>query len=387
MIYRYLCGEMVSLLGFGAMRLPVKDGEVDYNETEKMLDYAMDAGVNYIDTAWPYHSGDSERVVSKILAKYPRESYFLADKYPGHQTADSYDPAGLFEEQLKKCNVDYFDFYLLHNVNENSIGVYKDPKWGIIDYFIEQKKAGRIRHLGFSTHGGVKMIKEFLDEYGEYMEFCQIQFNYLDDTLQNAGEKYKLLTERAIPVIVMEPVRGGKLASLDEGIENKLREMRTGTSTASWAFRWLQSYSNISVILSGMSNMEQLKDNLATFGKEEVLTEEEKAYLADVAEGMKDSLPCTGCAYCVDGCPIGLDIPNLISIYNELRFQSNIVSAMRLEGADEATLPSACISCGACSSICPQKIDIPSAMSDLADRITKMPKWADICRERAALQK
>ncbi len=387
MIYRDLCGEKVSLLGFGAMRLPVKDGEVDYNETEKMLDCAIAAGVNYIDTAWPYHSGDSERVVSRILAKYPRGSYFLADKYPGHQTADSYDPAGLFEEQLKKCNVDYFDFYLLHNVNENSIGVYKDPKWGIIDYFIEQKKAGRIRHLGFSTHGGVKMIKEFLDEYGEYMEFCQIQSNYLDDTLQNAGEKYELLTERAIPVIVMEPVRGGKLARLDEGIENKLREMRTGTSTASWAFRWLQSYSNISVILSGMSNMEQLKDNLATFDKEDPLTEEERAYLADVAEGMKDSLPCTGCAYCVDGCPIGLDIPNLISIYNELRFQSNIVSAMRLEGADEATLPSACISCGACSSICPQKIDIPAAMSDLADRISKMPKWADVCRERAALQK
>lgn len=388
MIYRDFGDKKISLLGFGAMRFPTKDdGSIDYDKTEAMIDRAFAAGVNYVDTAWPYHSGDSERVVGRILSKYPRESYYLANKYPGHQSADSYDPKTLFETQLEKCKVDYFDFYLLHNVYENSVGVYTDPKWGIIDYFIEQKKAGRIRHLGFSTHGGVKMIEEFLDRYGEHMEFCQIQFNYLDDTLQDAGEKYHILTERGIPVWVMEPVRGGKLAKLNESVEAKLREMRPGESTASWAFRWLQDYPNVCVILSGMSNMEQVLDNLDTFESASPLTDEEKKYIASVAEGMKNSLPCTACRYCIDGCPMELDIPHLISLYNELRYQASFLTAMRLDGYDENKLPSACIGCGACSSICPQKIDIPAALADMTQIMKKLPKWADLCRERAALQR
>lgn len=388
MIYKDFCGKKVSQLGFGTMRLPtLNDGSVDFEETEKIIDSAIASGVNYFDTAWPYHSGDSERVIGKSLSKYPRESFFLANKYPGHQTADSYDPKGLFETQLKKCGVEYFDFYLLHNVCENSLSVYTDERWGIFDYFIEQKKLGRIRHLGFSTHGGVEMIRDFLNTYGEYMEFCQIQFNYLDDTLQNAGAKYELLTERNIPIIVMEPLRGGKLAKLDDKTEKVLHTMRPDTSTASWAMRWLQSYPNIAVILSGMSTMEQLLDNVKTFSSEAPLSETEREYIASVAEGMKDSLPCTSCRYCVDGCPMGLDIPMMIGIYNELRYQASPVTTMRLDSLDESKLPSARISCGACSEICPQKIDIPSALSDLSDKYSKMPSWADICRERAALQK
>lgn len=387
MIYNDLLGNNVSLLGFGTMRFPTKDGKIDYAATEALIDRAISEGVNYFDTAWPYHSGESEVVTAKILKKYPRDSYFLASKYPGHQTAEVYDPADIFEKQLKKCDVDYFDYYLLHNVNENCIDVYRDKKWGIIDYFIKQKELGRIRHLGFSTHGGVKMISDFLDEYGDHMEFCQIQHNYLDDTLQDSRGKYELLTSKEIPIIVMEPVRGGKLAKLPEKTEEVMETLRPGCSTASWAFRWLMNFSNVKVILSGMSDMTQLNDNLDTFSELSPLSGKECTLLEDVAQSMKNSLPCTSCRYCIDGCPMGLDIPYMISIYNEMATFPSFMATMRLESLPEDKLPSACISCGACTKICPQNIDIPTALSKLHEMASNTPRWADICRERAAAQK
>lgn len=388
MLYSNFKDKKLSLLGFGTMRFPTtENGDIDEVLTEELIDKAISNGVNYFDTAWPYHSGMSEVVTAKILKKYPRESYYLADKYPGHQTADKYDPADIFEKQLKKCDVDYFDFYLLHNISENSIGVYKDPQWGIIDYFIEQKKQGRIRHLGFSTHGGVQMIEEFLNEYGEHMEFCQIQFNYLDDTLQQAGEKYALLTKHDIPVWVMEPVRGGKLAHLSDAVEKTMHALRPEESTAAWAFRWLQQYPNVKMILSGMSNMEQVEDNIKTFEEYFPLNGKELALLHGVAEGMKKTVPCTACRYCTDGCPIGLDIPHLVSIYNELSSIPSVTASMRLENLPAEKLPSACISCGSCTQICPQNIDVPKVLADLQQMTDKLPKWADICRERAAAQK
>lgn len=239
MLYTTMAGERVSRLGFGAMRLPLLDDgkTIDEVQVQKMVDHAIASGVNYFDTAFPYHGGNSELVTGRALKKYPRESYFLADKYPGHQIASSYDPAEVFEEQLKKCGVDYFDFYLLHNVNEGSVVTYEDPRWGIIDYFREQKRLGRIRHLGFSTHGSTEMIRDFLDFTGGDMEFCQIQINYLDWTLQDAKAKYELLEERNIPIIAMEPVRGGKLADLPAEAHEKLQALRPGTSDASWGYR------------------------------------------------------------------------------------------------------------------------------------------------------
>ena len=256
MIYRNLLGERVSMLGFGAMRLPVgEDGEINLPLATKMIERAIASGVNYFDTAYPYHGGKSEIVLGEILSRYPRGSFFLANKFPGHQLMKRYDPAAIFEEQLKKCGVEYFDFYLLHNVYERSMGVYTDPELGILDYFLEQKKNGRIRHLGFSTHALTDGLLEFLDLAGEHMEFCQIQMNYLDYTLQDAKGKYELLTERGIPVIVMEPVRGGKLASLDEKYVRLLEREAPGASAASFAFRYLMDFDNISVVLSGMSNM------------------------------------------------------------------------------------------------------------------------------------
>ena len=285
MIYSDFQKEKLSLLGFGAMRLPcLADGSIDEAQVAEMVAMAMDAGVNYFDTAYPYHGGQSERVMGRILAHYPRESYYLATKYPGHQILSTgYNPAEIFEEQLQKCGVDYFDFYLLHNVNEKSMEVYMDPRWGIVDYFKEQKRLGRIRHLGFSSHAQVEGLEKFLDYCGADMEFCQIQLNYLDWTLQDAKTKCELLTKHNIPIWVMEPVRGGKLAKLPELQEEKLRSLRPEESSAAWCFRWLTEVPNVHVILSGMSDMEQMKDNVKTFSEEKPLTAEERAALEEIA--------------------------------------------------------------------------------------------------------
>ena len=381
--------KQLSRLGFGTMRLPTNaDGSIDEAQVAEMTAYALEHGVNYFDTAYPYHGGESEQVIGRVLSKYPRDSYYLADKYPGHQISSTgYNPAEIFEEQLQKCGVEYFDFYLLHNVYEKSMEVYLDPQWGIVDYFKEQKRLGRIKHLGFSCHAETKGLKEFLDACGEDMEFCQIQLNYLDWTLQDAKGKYDLLTERGIPVWVMEPVRGGRLAKLSDAEEAKLKALRPDDSIASWGFRFLQALPNVKMVLSGMSSMEQMVDNVKTFSEDKPLTAEETALLLDIAEGMKDSIPCTACRYCCDGCPAGLDIPGLISTYNELRFSPAVNVAMRIEFMPEDKKPTACIGCGQCTRMCPQNIDVPGALKDFAEKLSKLPSWAEICRQREAAAK
>ena len=387
MMTRDFQGTPLSLLGFGAMRLPLLPGQtdgtaIDEKQVDEMVDYAMAHGVNYFDTAHPYHGGMSERVIGRSLARYPRESWRLADKYPGHQISSSYDPAAIFEEQLEKCGVDYFDFYLLHNVYENSIQVYMDPQWGILDYFKEQKRLGRIRHLGFSCHGGLKTLEQFLDWAGDSMEFCQLQLNYLDWTLQQGREKYELLTGRGVPVWVMEPIRGGRLARLTDAELEPLRALRPEETGAAWALRFLQGLPNVGMILSGMSNLEQMAENAATFSQDKPLTAREREALLAVAEGMKNSVPCTACRYCCDGCPMGLDIPAMIAAYNEVRFQPGAGVGMRFDALPEDKRPAACIACGKCSRACPQGIDVPAALKGLADAIAKSPSWAEVCRIR-----
>ena len=386
MIYTDFRDKKLSLLGFGTMRLPLLpdgSGRVDEEQVFRMVRYAADHGVNYFDTAYPYHNSTSEIIVGKALKQLPRESYYLADKYPGHQIADSYDPAAIFEEQLKKCGVDYFDFYLLHNVYENSLPVYTDPKWGIIDYFAEQKRLGRIKHLGFSTHALPDTLADFLDKYGELMEFCQIQLNYLDWTLQDAKAKYDLLTSHSIPVWVMEPLRGGRLADPGEAASARLRALRPDESAVSWAFRWLQTLPDVKMILSGMSNMEQMIDNIHTFEEQKPLTENETKVLLETAEGMKNNIPCTACRYCTNDCPKGLDIPLLLSLYNDMRFSpGNMNVRMTVDSLPESKRPAACVSCGSCAKICPQKIDIPEAMKDFTGQLEKAPDWAELCRQR-----
>lgn len=387
MIYNTFQNETLSLLGFGAMRLPLlQDGKVDVEQVKKMVDYAMEHGVNYFDTAYPYHNGLSESIIGEALKKYPRDTFKLATKYPGHQIAEIYDPDAIFQEQLKKCQVEYFDYYLLHNVYEDSINVYMDPQWGIVDYFIEQKKQGKIKHLGFSAHGGIDVLERFLDYCGDEMEFCQIQLNYLDWTLQDAKGKYELLTERNILVWVMEPVRGGSLAKLSDAAIAQLKKERADESIVAWAFRFLQGLANVKMILSGMSDLQQMKENIATFESRLPLDEKELQIILDIAEGMKDSIPCTACRYCCDGCPVELDIPMLLSVYNDIRVEPLVNSAMRVEALGEGKGPSACIKCGKCAKSCPQAINVPSCMMDFEKRLSEIPKWVDVSRERAESQ-
>ena len=275
---------------------------------------------------------------------------------------DSYEPDKIFEEQLKKCGVEYFDFYLLHNVNEFSLPTYVDKRWGIIDYFVEQKRLGRIKHLGFSSHGSPENLKEFLDLAGDKMEFCQIQLNYLDWTLQRAEEKCQILAERGIPVWVMEPVRGGRLVNkLPTGAKQELTDMRPEESLASWCFRWLMTLDNMGVILSGMSNMQQIEDNIKTFCEDKPLTEVE-----------------------VKGCPMELNIPGLIEIYNDLRYDPSVNISSKVEFMPEDKRPTACICCGNCIKACPQNIDIPKTMIDLSNLLKTIPSWKEISRQRAA---
>ena len=383
MIYSDFQGKNLSLLGMGCMRFPtLENGKIDESLTEQMVALAIQNGVNYFDTAYPYHNGESEIVIGKILAKYPRESFYLADKFPGHQISSTYNPEEVFEDQLRKCGVDYFDFYLLHNVYENSINTYKDSRWGIIEYFREQKKNGRIKHLGFSTHGSLETMKTFLDEYAEDMEFCQIQLNYLDWTLQNAKAKCELLASYGIPVWVMEPVRGGKLANISECESLKLKALRPDESIAAWAFRFLQGIDGVKMILSGMSNMAQLTDNLKTFESSKPLTEEELQAVLKIAEGLKNSVPCTACSYCVSGCPMGINIPEMLEFYNEMRIAPTTNITMRIDAIEESRQPKSCINCQSCVNICPQGIDIPKHLADLVEIANKLPSWASISKQR-----
>ena len=383
MKYRVACGERVSALGFGTMRLPLlEDGSIDQDQVQRMTDFAMENGVNYYDTAYPYHNGLSEISIRKALAKYPRDSYFLADKFPGHQHMKKYDCSGIFEEQLKKCGVDYFDFYLYHNVCENCFATYTNEEYGIKDFFIEQKRLGRIRHLGLSSHARAENLEEVLDYFGDCIEFVQIQLNYVDWDLQDAKRKVKILRERNLPIIVMEPLRGGKLADLGEENNELLRGKRPDESIASWSFRWLQTLPEVAIVLSGMTNFDQMKDNVATFSTGEPLSDEEKGVLTGIAESMKVGVPCTACRYCTEGCPMGLDIPMLIAGYNDLKFQTALAVPMQMDVVPAEKRPESCIGCGACASVCPQQIDIPGVMKEFSELLAKAPDWAKMCKER-----
>ena len=375
MIYKEFQDLKLSALGMGCMRLPVLNGDdaqVDEAATAAMVDEAMASGVNYYDTAWGYHNGNSEIALGKALAKHPRDSFYLADKFPGYDLANMPKVQEIFEEQLKKCQVDHFDFYLFHNVCEMNIDAYLDPKYGIHDYLMEQKKNGRIRHLGFSCHGALPVLKRFLEAYGQDMEFCQLQLNYIDWTFQGGREKVELLDQYHIPVWVMEPLRGGRLARLSDAEAAPLKAMRPDETVPAWAFRFLQSIPSVTMILSGMSNLEQMKANIATFQTDAPLSEEEMKGLLAHARDMigKTALPCTACHYCVSHCPQGLDIPHLLALYNEHAFSGGgFIAPMALSALPRDKWPSACIGCRSCEAVCPQQLKISEAMADFASRL------------------
>jgi predicted aldo/keto reductase-like oxidoreductase len=388
MIYKPFKDLQLSWLGMGNMRLPttVEKGPIDEAGARTIIDYAYEHGVNYFDTAFRYHQGESELVTGRALKNYPRDSFYLATKMPGHQMAyqngklemvgyltgiDIASIQQVFETQLEKCQVDYFDFYLLHNLSESSYGLYTDRDLRVVDYLLEQKKKGRIRHLGFSSHGRADTIENFLNWSEEYFpggvfEFVQIQLNYLDWTLQNAAKKYEVLTRHHLPVVVMEGVRGGKLVALNDTATAIFKKARPNDSVASWAFRFLQGLPNVQVVLSGMSTLEQAVENVELFSKPNPLSADEQKLLQAAIDSMADLVPCTACRYCTEGCPKSLDIPRLIALYNEQNFNKKF-SVGDLKPEEQ---PAACVGCGACSKICPQGIDVPGVLKKYAKALS-----------------
>lgn len=374
MRYKTFQDLQLSALGMGCMRLPLKGGnsEIDEEQTARMAAYAMAHGINYFDTAWGYHGGNSESVMGKILSAYPRDAYHLASKFPGYDLANMPKVQEIFARQLERCQSEYFDFYLFHNVCELNIDAYLNEEYGILDHLLKQKEAGRIRHLGFSAHGSIPVMERFLNAYGEHMEFCQIQLNYLDWSLQDAKGKVELLNARHIPIWVMEPLRGGKLCTLDEEAMSELQKLRPQESMSGWAFRFLQSIPGVTMILSGMSDMQQLQENIETFADEQPLNEDEMKTLTGIGRRMSTSVPCTACRYCIEHCPRSLDIPELIRLYNDMVYSDGSFSARNAVNALPADKqPSACIGCGHCQALCPQQIYIPDIMRDLARRISE----------------
>jgi predicted aldo/keto reductase-like oxidoreductase len=375
MIYKEFKDKKLSALGFGAMRLPIINGNysrIDEKKTLEMIDYAISKGINYFDTAWGYHDGNSEIIMGKILSQYPRERYYLATKFPGYDLSNMTKVEEIFETQLKKCNVEYFDFYLFHNVCEMNIDAYLDEKYGVFKYLMKQKNEGRIHHLGFSTHGSYSTVKRFLESYGDSMEFAQIQLNYFDWFFQDAKSKVELFKEYSIPIWVMEPLRGGELVSLSKDHTEKLKKLRPNESVVAWAFRFLQSIPEVNMVLSGMSNLQQLEENIKIFEKNRPLNEEELATLLNISKEIIgiNGVPCTKCRYCIEQCPQELDIPYLIELYNEYSFtKDGFDTPTALMALPPEKRPSACISCKSCESVCPQQINISEILANFSKKV------------------
>lgn len=376
MIYQDFHGLKISALGLGAMRLPTTGGDwnaaINETETAQMVDYALANGVNYFDTAWGYHGGQSEVVIGKALRRYPRAGWYLADKFPGYDLANMGKAAAIFEEQLVRCGVDYFDFYLFHNVCEMNIAAYLDEQYDTYEVLCREKQRGRIRHLGFSAHGSIAVMRRFLERYGREMEFCQLQLNYIDWNFQDAKGKVALLNEYHIPVWVMEPMRGGTLAALAEDHTAILKGLRPHESIPAWAFRFIQTLPEVVVSLTGSSSLAQLRDNINTYQAAQPLQDAEMDALMNIAAQMVQAiaLPCTSCRYCTGQCPQELDIPRILNLYNEYCFTGGgFLAPMVVNTLPEDKRPKACVACRRCEAVCPQQIKIAAAMADFTAKL------------------
>lgn len=363
---KVLNGKEVSLLGLGTMRLPCigsvkreSNSNINYDEAEKLVDLAIKSGVNYFDTAYMYHCGKSEEFIGKALSKYPRDSYYLADKLPIWLCDKPSDMQRIFNEQLNRCGVDYFDFYLLHSLDEENID--KCEKFGAYQFALNLKQQGKIKNLGFSFHGTVDDLTYLVNTYE--WDFAQIQYNYLDYENQNAKRQYDILTNDNIPIIVMEPVRGGKLADLPNNASQVFKNYDNNNSIASWAIKFVASHNNVLTILSGMNNETQLFDNINSLTDFQPLNNVEKQLCFDVAKiiNKTDLIPCTGCDYCID-CPMEVKISTVFSLYND--YKSSKISKVDCLDAYKCVKNNhlSCIGCGKCKTVCPQGIDIPNLM-------------------------
>lgn len=357
---------VLSGLGMGNMRLPVTGRDpsspIDYKKAQEIIDYAMKSGINYYDTAYIYHGGESEKFLGEAMKKYKRDSYYLATKYP---ISASPDYKAVFEEQLERLRTDYIDFYLIHAISDDTWKQYIDS--GCIEYFAEQKEKGRIKYLGFSSHASVENLRSFAD-YRQW-DFGQLQINYFDWSYADTKEEYNILTERNIPIMVMEPVRGGKLANLTPDTEAMLKKAHPEWSIAAWALRWVRRLPNVRVVLSGMSNLEQLKDNIRTFGDTGSLNDEDEKLLMEVCEKFHSNIlvPCTSCRYCCDDCPLEINIPEYLELYNKGKTDGQWAIKEGVTELESRGKASDCIACGACTGHCPQNIDVPRYMQELTD--------------------
>lgn len=349
-----------SLLGFGCMRFPVlEDGKIDEKEAEKMIDKAICSGVNYIDTAYPYHNGDSELFVGRVLDKYSRNSYFLATKLPMWKVEKIEDVEEIFNEQLCRLNKEYVDFYLLHAMNREHFE--KVKVLGILKVLEKFREQGKIRYIGFSFHDSYDVFEELINYYD--WDFCQIQLNYMDTSEQAGLKGYELAESKGIPLVIMEPIKGGTLAMLPQDVVEIFQKELPDASIASWALRWVGSLNNIKVILSGMSTYEQVLDNLKTFDKFKPLNEVEYACIDKVVKVLTERTKngCTNCKYCMP-CPAGVDIPGNFWLWNNYYKYENLSYIKHKYNSMKSNnvLASLCVKCGKCETMCPQKINIRS---------------------------
>ena len=362
-------------LGFGLMRLPEKDGKVDITRVSDMVDAYMKAGMNYFDTAYVYHGGNSEKAIKEALVKrYPRESFMLATKLPAWCMKNEADRDRIFNEQCERCGVDYFDLYLLHSIEDGSNGDTYE-RLDCFNWGLQKKAEGKIRHFGFSFHGSPAYLIKILDAHPE-IEFVQIQLNYADwkNPVVRSGELYEILHSRNIPMIIMEPVKGGTLASLTPELEAMYRAVRPEASIASWALRFVGSLPGVMTILSGMSTEEQMEDNIGTFSHFEPLSAEEKELVKKVTAIMLNvpQIGCTSCRYCTPGCPMSISIPdvfravNTMSLYGDVFRPKNFYSGIVGQGHGRA---SDCIGCGQCESVCPQHLPIIDLLKDASAKL------------------
>ena len=363
MFYKDFKGNQISTLGFGVLRMPSMPGEpdsIDREAGQRIIDRAIELGVNYFDTAHIYQKTDSERFLGEALKKYPRDSYFLATKFYGSRDRDIRE---IFFQQLERLQTDYVDFYLLHSLDEETFPLYTDPELNYLGFLRQMRDEGRIRYLGFSTHAAPALLKKFLS-YDDGFDMALMQLNFVDWNLLDAKGQYELLTAHNIPVWVMEPLKGGRLATLNEAACAILKEAAPERSVPSWGFRYLMGLPNVQTVLSGMGSIDMVEDNTSTFHEHKALDAQEQAILEKARAAFIDDLgvPCSGCRYCCDNCPEGLNIPLLIQAYNEKRISGK---TWRVNGLESTKGPENCIGCGACMTHCPQHIQIPAVLEAL----------------------
>lgn len=364
----------IPLIALGCMRLPMSNGKIDMAELDKMVAYAMEHGANYFDTAYMYVEGKSENAIGEILKQYPRDSFFLTDKNPSYLVNSPADVHRIFKEQLKKCQVEYFDNYMVHNINKNTISNYRDND--MYGELLKLKKDGLIKHLGFSFHGDPKMLKEVISEHK--WDFCQLQLNYLDWEVVNGDQLYEIAEEANVPVIVMEPLRGGALCNIPAKAAEKLKAECPEDTQASFGLRWVANKPLVFTILSGMSNLQQVKENIDTFVNYRPFTEKEEKTAHEIAQIIQSqgAINCTACKYCMEVCPRGINIPAIFGLYNLYKasaqpnaafmFVTNYNALKEEERADK------CIHCGLCNKNCPQGLDIPKLLADVLAKVKEV---------------